>query len=84
MQLFSKNTSLSRCRFKSSILVKFGSVQKNIRPVFFLSAMVERASMILRGCETSLKIGGAKYILLNISEIIKDIVFAYIGEICVF
>ena len=55
------------------------SFKKNIRPIFFLSATVN-----IEGVKTTLKIGGAKHILLNISEIIEDIVFVYIDEICVF
>ena len=43
--------------------------EKIFYPYFFLSAMVD-----VEG-ETTLKVGGVKYILLNISEIIKDIVF---------
>ena len=46
------------------------SFQKNIRPVFFLSAMVD-----VEGVKTTLKVGGVKHISLNISEIIEDIVF---------
>ena len=46
------------------------SFRKNIRPVFFLSAMVD-----VEGVKTTLKVGGVKHILLNISEIIEDIVF---------
>ena len=38
---------------------------------------------MLKG-KTTLKVGGMKHILLNISEIIEDIVFVYIDEICVF
>ena len=34
--------------------------------------------------KTTLKFGGMKHILLNISEIIEYIVFVYIDEICVF
>ena len=46
------------------------SLRKNIRPVFFLSTMVD-----VEGVKTTLKVGGVKHILLNISEIIEDIVF---------
>ena len=48
------------------------SFQKNIPPVFFFSsAMVD-----VEGVKTTLKVGDAKHILLNISEIInKDAVF---------
>ena len=46
------------------------SFRKNIRPVFFLSAMVD-----VEGVKTTLKVGGVKHILLNISEIIEDIIF---------
>ena len=38
----------------------------------------------VEGMKTTLKVGDMKHILLNISEIIKDIVFVYIDEICVF
>ena len=34
--------------------------------------------------KTTLKVGGVKHILLNISEIIEDVVFVEIDEICVF
>ena len=40
-------------------------------PYFFLSAIVD-----VEGVKTTLKFGGVKQILLNISEIIEDIVFA--------
>ena len=39
---------------------------------------------MLKGVKTTLKVGGVKHILLNISEIIEDIVFVQIDEICVF
>ena len=46
-------------------------LKKNIRPVFFLlSAMLD-----VEEVKTTLKVGGAKRISLNISEIIEDIVF---------
>ena len=50
--------------------MKFGmnAVFKKIFDPYFFSAMVE-------GVKTTLKVGGVKYILLNISEIIEDIVF---------
>ena len=38
----------------------------------------------VEGVKTTLKVGCVKHILLNISEIIEDIVFVYINEICVF
>ena len=38
----------------------------------------------VEGVKTTHKVGVVKYILLNISEIIEDIVFVYIDEICVF
>ena len=38
----------------------------------------------VEGVKTTLKVEDAKHILLNISEIIEDIVFVYIDEICVF
>ena len=64
---------------ESPILMKFGMIvvfEKNIRPGFFfliyylfvISAMVD-----VEGVKTTLKV--VKHILLNISEIIKDIVF---------
>ena len=54
---------------KSPILMKFG-VNIVFDPYFFLSAMVD-----VEGVKTTLKVGGVKHILLNISEIIEDIVF---------
>ena len=62
--------------------MKFGIIvvfEKTFDPYFFLSAMVD-----VEGVKTTLKVGGVKHILLNISEIIEDIVFVYIDEICVF
>ena len=44
--------------------------EKIFGPYFFLSAMVD-----VKGVKTTLKFGGVKHILLNISEIIEDIVF---------
>ena len=38
----------------------------------------------VEGVKTTLKVGSVKHISLNISEIIEDIVFVYIDEICVF
>ena len=35
----------------------------------------------VKGVKTTLKVGMAKYIFLNISEIIEDVVFEYIDEI---
>ena len=61
---------------KFSMIVVF---EKIFDPYFFLSAMVD-----VEGVETTLKVGGMKHTLLNISEIIEDIVFMYIDEICVF
>ena len=54
-------------------LMKFGMnvvFEKIFDPYFFLSAMVD-----VEGVKTTLKVGGMKHILLNISEIIEDIVF---------
>ena len=53
--------------------MKFGInvvFEKIFDPYFFLSAMVD-----VEGVKTTLKVGGVKHILLNISEIIEDIVF---------
>ena len=58
---------------ESLILIKFGLnvVFENIfDPYFFLSVMVD-----VEGVKTTLKVGGVKYILLNISKVIEDIVF---------
>ena len=58
---------------ESPISMKFGRIvvyEKIFDPYFFLSAMVD-----VEGVKTTLKVGGVKHILLNISEIIKDIVF---------
>ena len=58
---------------ESPILIKFGMnvvFEKIFDPYFFLSAMVD-----VKGVKTTLKVGGLKHILLNISEIIEDIVF---------
>ena len=38
----------------------------------------------VKGRKSTFKVGDAKHILLNISEIIKDIVFVYVDEISVF
>ena len=46
------------------------SFRKNIRPLIFLSAMVN-----VEGVKTTLKVGGVKHILSNISEMNEDIVF---------
>ena len=43
------------------------SCQKNIRPIFSLSAMID-----VEGVRTTFKFRGAEYISSNISEIIKD------------
>ena len=51
--------------------------EKIFDPYFFLFSMVD-----VKGVKTTLKVGGVKHILLNISGIIEDIV--YIDEICVF
>ena len=61
--------------------MKFGMIvvfEKIFEPYLFLPAMVD-----VEGVKTTLKVGVVKYILLNISEIIEDIVFVYIDEICV-
>ena len=63
-------------------MIKFGMnvvFEEIFDPYFFLSAMVD-----VKGVKTTLEVGGVKHILLNISEIIEDIVFVYIDEICVF
>ena len=44
--------------------------EKIFDPYFFLSTMVD-----VEGVKTTLKVGGVKHILLNISKIIEDIVF---------
>ena len=61
---------------KFDVIVVF---EKIFEPVFFLSAMVD-----VERVKTTLKVGGVKRILLNISEIIEDIVFVLIDEICIF
>ena len=58
---------------ESPILMKFDIIvvfEKIFDPYFFLSAMVD-----VEGVKTTLKVGGVKHILLNISGIIEDIVF---------
>ena len=53
--------------------MKFGMnivFERIFDPYFFLFAMVD-----VEGVKTTLKVGGMKHILLNISEIIEDIVF---------
>ena len=55
------------------ILLKFGMIvvfEEIFDPYFFLSAMVD-----VERVKSTLKVGGVKHILLNISEIIEDIVF---------
>ena len=53
--------------------MKFGMIvvfEKIFDSYFLLSTMVD-----VEGVKTTLKVGGMKHILLNISEIIEDIVF---------
>ena len=62
-------TKLTRIHIEVGI-ADFDEILENIRPVFFLSAMVD-----VEGVKTTLKAGAVEHILLNISEIIEDIVF---------
>ena len=65
------------------VICRVNVVFKNIFDLyfflFFLSKMVD-----VKGRKSTFKVGDAKHILLNISEIIKDIVFVYVDEISVF
>ena len=67
---------------ESPILMKFGMIvvfEKIFEPYLFLPAMVD-----VEGVKTIVKAGATKHILLNISEMIGNIVFVYIDEICAF
>ena len=70
----SKSESPSLMKFNVNVVFK-----KIFDPYFFLSAMAD-----VEGVKTTLEVEGAKHILLNILEIIEDITFMYIDEICVF